>query len=253
MKKYQILFSICVLIFFNSCKQDSLVVSKIEGKQIGIKDSIEINQDFEAEIAPFRARLEKDMNTILSYAPETYTKKDGDLNTAIGNLMADIVFKEGNYVFNKRTNKNIDAVLLNHGGIRSIISKGNITTETAFQVMPFENNIVVVAIKGKQVDSMMQYLSQAKRAHPVQGIKLTLDKNYKISEALIQGKPIVKDHTYYIATNDYLYNGGDRMRFFKPNDSVYYLDYKIRNAMIDYFKKVDTISPKIDNRFTQTK
>ena len=43
------------------------------------------------------------------------------------------------------------------------------------------------------------------------------------------------------------------MRFFKPNDSVYYLDYKIRNAMIDYFKKADTINPKIDNRFTQTK
>ncbi|WP_241147994.1 5'-nucleotidase C-terminal domain-containing protein [Lacinutrix jangbogonensis] len=230
-----------------------MVLSKIEGKQIGIKDSLKIDQDFDSIIAPYRTRLEEDMNTVLSYAPETYSKRDGHLNTAIGNLMAEIVFKEGNYIFNKRTNKNIDAVLLNHGGIRSIISKGNITTETAFQVMPFENSIVVVALKGQQMDSMMTYLSYAKRAHPIEGITLTLDKNYKISEALIQGKPIIKDKTYYLATNDYLYNGGDRMRFFKPNDSVYYLDYKIRNAMIDYFKKVDTINPKIDNRFTQTK
>ena len=35
------------------------------------------------------------------------------------------------------------------------------------------------------------------------------------------------------------------------NDTVYTLDYKIRNAMIDYFKKVDTINPKLDDRFTQ--
>lgn len=253
MKKYHLLISVCFLACIFSCKQEPLVLSKIEGKQIGIKDSLEIDQDYDAIIAPYRDRLTDDMNAVLSYAPETYNKSDGHLNTAIGNLMADIVFKEGDYVFNKRTDKHIDAVILNHGGIRSIISKGDITTETAFQVMPFENSIVVIALKGQQIDSMMQYLSQAKRAHPVQGIKLTIDRDYKISEALIGGKPIIKDKTYYVATNDYLYDGGDGMRFFKPNDSIYHIDYKIRNAMIDYFKKVDTINPKIDNRFTQTK
>ena len=253
MKKKHIFISICFLISIYSCKQEPLALSKIEGKQIAIKDSLVLDQDFDAMISPYRERLIEDMYTVLSYAPETYSKTDGHLNTAIGNLMADMVFIEGDYVFNKRTNKHIDAVLLNHGGIRSIISKGDITTETAFKVMPFENSIVVVALKGQQMDSMMQYLSYAKRAHPIQGIQLTLDKNYKISSALINGKPIVKDKTYYVATNDYLYDGGDKMRFFKPNDSVYYLDYKIRNAMIDYFKKVDTINPKIDNRFIQTK
>ena len=253
MKKHHIILSILFTVFFYACKQEPMVLSKIEGKQITIKDSLKTDQSFEDKIAPYRTRLEEDMNAVISYAPETYSKKDGDLNTAIGNLMADIVFTEGNPVFNKRTTKNIDAVLLNHGGIRAIISKGNITTETAFQVMPFENSIVVVALKGQQIDSMMQYLAREKKAHPVQGITLTLDRNYNITEALIQGKPIVKDKTYYVATNDYLYNGGDRMTFFKPNDSLYTLDYKIRNAIIDYFKKVDTIKPKIDNRFIQTK
>ncbi|APY00649.1 5'-nucleotidase C-terminal domain-containing protein [Lacinutrix venerupis] len=253
MKKKHLLNLTLLLIFIYSCKQEPYSISKIEGKQIAIKDSLELDKDFDSLISPYREQLEKDMHRVLSYAPKTYTKSDGDLNTAIGNLMADVVFSEGNPIFNKRTGKNIDIVLLNHGGIRSIISKGNITTETAFKVMPFENSIVVVALKGQQIDSMMHYLSEAKRAHPVRGITLTLDKNYKISNALVNKKPIEKDKTYYVATNDYLYDGGDRMRFFKPNDSVYYLDYKIRNAMIDYFKKVDTINPKIDNRFTQTK
>lgn len=236
-----------------ACKQQPLTLTAIEGKQIPISDTIAIDQDYDSIIAPYRTRLNEDMNAVLSYAPKTYSKSDGDLNTAIGNLMADIVYAEGNPIFNIRTNKNIDAVILNHGGIRAIISKGNITTKTAFEVMPFENSIVVVAIKGQQMDSMMQYLSEAKRPHPIQGISLTLDKDYKIKEALVNNKPINQNKTYYVATNDYLYNGGDGMRFFKPNDSVYYLDYKIRNAMLDYFKKVDTIRPQIDDRFTKTK
>jgi len=39
------------------------------------------------------------------------------------------------------------------------------------------------------------------------------------------------------------------MTFFHPNDSLYVLNYKIRNVLIDYFKKTDTLNPKIDNRF----
>ena len=42
-------------------------------------------------------------------------------------------------------------------------------------------------------------------------------------------------------------NGGDRMDFFKTNDSLYVLDYKIRNVLIDYFTKIDTLNPVIDN------
>ncbi|MBN2867974.1 MAG: 5'-nucleotidase C-terminal domain-containing protein [Flavobacteriaceae bacterium] len=248
-KSLVLLAFICL---FFSCKQE-YHLNKIEGKQIPVSDSIALDTEIDEFIKPFRDNLEKDMSKVLSYAPKTYHKKDGDFNTTIGNLMAHIVLEEGNPIFNQRTGKNIDMVLLNHGGIRAPINKGNITTETAFQVMPFENSIVVVALKGQQMDSLVYYLSRAKKAHPIEGLKLTLDKDYNISEALINDQNIDKNKTYYVATNDYLYNGGDNMNFFKTNDTVYTLDYKIRNAMIDYFKKVDTINPTIDDRFIQIK
>ncbi|WP_304144712.1 5'-nucleotidase C-terminal domain-containing protein [Mesoflavibacter zeaxanthinifaciens] len=246
-KSFVLLALICL---FFSCKQE-YHLNKIEGKQIPVSDSIALDTEIDNFIKPFRDNLEKDMSKVLSFASKTYHKKDGDFNTAIGNLMAHIVLEEGNTIFNQRTGKNIDMVLLNHGGIRAPINKGNITTETAFQVMPFENSIVVVALKGQQIDSLVYYLSKAKKAHPIEGLKLTLDKNYNIVEALINKEKIDSNKTYYVATNDYLYNGGDNMKFFKTNDTVYTLDYKIRNAMIDYFKKVDTINPKLDDRFTQ--
>ncbi|RAJ17112.1 5'-nucleotidase C-terminal domain-containing protein [Olleya aquimaris] len=247
-----IAFLLCIVLI-TSCKHEPYSLSKIEGEQININDSLVLDEAIDNYIKPYRESINKDMEAVLSYAPETYSKTDGEFNTAIGNLMADAVFEQSNPIYKKRTGNNIDMVLLNHGGIRAIISKGNITTRTAFEVMPFENSIVVVELKGQQVDSLTYYLSKAKRAHPIHGLKLTLDKDFNIKEALINGEQIKKDKVYHVATNDYLYNGGDRMRFFQVNDSVHVLDYKIRNALLDYFKKVDTIKPIIDDRFIQIK
>jgi len=99
----------------------------------------------------------------------------------------------------------------------SIISEGDITIRTAFEVMPFENSVVVASIKGEQLLQMASYLSKAKRAHPVsQQLQLTLGKDFEVNTITLKGQPINKNRVYYVATNDYLYNGGDRMSFFHP-------------------------------------
>ena len=143
---------------------------------------------------------------------------------------------------NLREKKSVDICLLNHGGIRSIIPQGNVTTRTAFELMPFENNLVVVALKGEQILEMADYIIKERKPHPLSGIQIILNKDGKSYKSIsIQGKPLDLNKTYYGATNDYLYNGGDSMYFFKKGTAVYDLDYKLRNVWIDYFKEVDTI------------
>ena len=240
------------LMFLCSCKNEPYLY-KIEGKQIPITDSLKTNAEIEAFIKPYREHVNNDLDSALCYAVDTYSKSDGKFNTAIGNLMADAVYEECNPIFKRRTGHNIDFVLLNHGGIRSIISKGNVTTKTAYEVMPFENSTVVVALKGKQVQELIDYLAKAKRANPISGLKLVLDKDFNVKSVSIKGKPFALNKTYFVATSDYLYDGGDNMDFFKTNDSLYNLNYKIRNVLIDYFKKKDTLNPVIDDRFIQLK
>lgn len=238
------------ILFLASCKKEHSK-TKIIGKRISISDSLQTNTEIEAYIKPFRESVNKDLDSTLAYAVDTFSKTDGKLNTAIGNFMADAVLEMSNPVFKSRTKKDIDMVILNHGGIRSIISKGNISSRTAYEIMPFDNNVVVAPMKGKQIKNMLSYLADRKRAHPISNLKLTLNKDYTINEALINKSTIDFNKTYYVATNDYLYNGGDRMYFLKSKDSVINLDYKIRNLLIDYFKKIDTLRPKIDDRFKQ--
>ncbi|MBT8304211.1 MAG: 5'-nucleotidase C-terminal domain-containing protein [Bacteroidia bacterium] len=244
-----------LVLFSLSCKEPVVVfVDKIEGKRIPISDSLDNDSAIEAYIEPYRTHINKDLDSVLAYAVDTYSPRpeEGELETAIGNLMADVAFIQANPVFKKRTGKTVDMVLLNHGGIRAPISKGNISARVAYSVMPFDNSLVVVDLKGDQVNELVEYLAKSQRANPIAKLKLKLDEENEVVSALINGEPIDPEKNYFVATYDYLYNGGGNMTFFKTNDSLYELDYKMRNAMIDYFKKVDTIKPTKDGRFIKT-
>jgi 2',3'-cyclic-nucleotide 2'-phosphodiesterase (5'-nucleotidase family) len=146
--KYFVLFLTFILSV--SCGQQKYYVTKIEGKEIGITDQNKEVAAIEDFIKPYRENIDKDLSTILAYAPQTIDKS-GEWQTPMGNLFADVALKEGNPIFTSRENKTIDFVLLNHGGVRSIIPKGNVTARTAFEIMPFENSMVVIALKGEQV------------------------------------------------------------------------------------------------------
>ncbi|MEH6656215.1 5'-nucleotidase [Leeuwenhoekiella marinoflava] len=244
----RIFLSLFLAISLLGCKNSQLTLTQIEGHQLPITDSIQANQDILDYVAPYRKRIDEEMGAVLAYAPLSLSKKDGPYNTAIGNMMADAVFELSNPVFNKRTGKNIDAVLLNHGGIRSTLNAGDVTMRSAFDIMPFENSIVVVEITSNQANEMFAYLKSG-TAHPISNMQLVLNENDELKTATINGKPVEHGKTYFIATNDYLQQGGDRMTFLSEPKSMEVLDYKIRNVLVDYFKEQDTIAPVRDNRF----
>jgi len=238
-------FAIAVVLCAISCSNQKEYISKIEGQQIAVTDTNGENAKIEAFVKPYRDNIDKDMNEVLAYAPEIFEKK-GEWQTNIGSLQADITLVAANKIFNLREKKSVSICLLNNGGIRAIIPKGNVTTRTAFELMPFENNLVVVALKGDQIVEMVNYIISEKKPHPLSGMQIILNKDGKSYKSItVQGKPLDPNTTYYVATNDYLYNGGDSMFFFKKGSAVYDLDYKLRNVWIDYFKEVDTIpTPK---------
>lgn len=231
-----------------SCSQQKYNITKIEGKKIAITDKEKQAPEYENFIKPYRDHIDKDLSSILAYNPKTLDKSEGKWQTSIGNLLADITLERGNTVFFAREKKNIDLCILNHGGIRSLLPKGNITARTAFEIMPFENSLFVIALKGEQIFEFVDYFIATKKPHPISGITFTIGKDNVAKNILVQGKPVEKDSIYYVGTNDYLANGGDNMNFFKKGTQSYDLDYKLRNIIIDYFKEVDTITVKNDIR-----
>ena len=253
LKKYNDVFKLFVifltLLFVVSCSKQNYNVTKITGKRIPITEKGNQVPEIESFIKPYREHINKDLDSVLAYCPVTLDKS-GKWQSTIGNLMADVSLMRGNLVFQARENKKIDICLLNSGGIRSILPKGNITARNAFEIMPFENSMVVIALKGTQIIEMVDFLIADKKAHPLAGITFTIDKNNQSKNILVQGKPHNKETVYYVGTNDYLSDGGDNMNFFKKAIQKYDLDYKLRNILIDYFKQVDTIPVINDVRIT---
>ncbi|QBZ98404.1 5'-nucleotidase C-terminal domain-containing protein [Flavobacterium sangjuense] len=233
-----------------SCAEKKYAVTKIEGKEIGITDKQPEVTEIENFIKPYRDRIDADLNTVLGNAPETLDKS-GEWQTPMGNFLADITFEKSDKVFQSREKKAIDICLLNHGGIRSIIPKGNVTARTAYEVMPFENSAIVIGLKGEQILEIVNYIISEKKPHPLKGLTFTIDKSNQPKNVLVNGKTLDKTKVYYVVTSDYLSNGGDNMLFFKKGVEKYDLDYKLRNIIIDYFKENKTITANKDIRITK--
>jgi 2',3'-cyclic-nucleotide 2'-phosphodiesterase (5'-nucleotidase family) len=246
---YTIFVTTLTLISLTSCKTKKYNNFLVEGKKIEINKNYAVNQRFDSYIAPYRSHINKDLDSIISYCPETLDKSKGEWQTNIGNFMSDACMEMANPVFMKQQNKQIDIILLNSGGIRSIIPKGNITKRNAFEVMPFENSLIVIALKGEQIKALAQHIITEKKPHPLNGLKIILNKENKITNILFKEQPIDNNKIYYVGTSDYLANGGDNMTFFLKNEGSYDLNYKIRNVLVDYFYKYKTIeasnSPRI--------
>lgn len=248
--KIYILLAFCYFVLhLQSCKNEpEFSLQKIQSTTFSVDRNSIQDTTILNFIAPYKTRIDKEMDSILAYAPQSLSKKDSKYNTALGNMMADAVFELANPVFKSRTGYPFNAVLLNYGGIRSTLPQGDVTTRTAYQLMPFENEVVVVELSGFQMKEMYQYLAQG-TAHPISNIEIILNPDGSLKNALIQGHQVIDNETYFIATSDYLQKGGDHMTFLTKPVSFLNLDYKIRNVLIDYFKMKDTIAPLRDQRF----
>ena len=238
---YRILF-IGILLFITSCSSnynyDNVDYSTID--IIGPEDSSIINI-----INVYRDSIDSKLDNVIGFSKGLYTKDDYSkikFNSSLGNLIADIIYKQADSVFYKSFGNNIDFVLQNHGGIRSSLLEGEIKLSDAYKILPFENEIIVLEISKEVFDEMVLFLSNEKFPHPISGFSIMDDK------ALIDKEKSLNDK-FFLATNDYLLSGGDNMFFLEKNLRVFNLGYSLRDAFIDYIINEEKIESKVDNRF----
>lgn len=216
-------------------------------------DSSEINSSNVTKfIAPYKSKIDNDLNITLSYTKTEISKNDDPWNSSLGSLISEIGYETCNLKFFHQKRQNIDVVLFNYGGIRSTINKGNISKRTAFEVMPFENKFLVLKVKGSVLIELAQYIINDKKAHPISGMKIYYKTKAKEIECFISNEKIESEKFYHLLTSDYLANGGDNMIFLKNSLESTDLNYKVRDALIDYFSvhKEITVS-KIENIIIQ--
>ncbi len=179
-----------------SCEKTDYSLTQIKGKQIEINDSIKTNETFESILKPYREHIEGQLSEVLAHNKRNMKRTDGPFNSSIGNMMADATMELANPIFKQRTQNTIDIVLLNFGGIRATMAEGNVTRKTAFEIMPFENEVVVLELSPKRIQEMLDYLASENSAHPISGMEIQLDRNNNLKSVEIQGTPLDTTKTF---------------------------------------------------------
>jgi len=245
MKKIWILFFFSFLLI--ACKNNSHEVSKINAKQLKIGNDIKQDSSIIQLFTPYKKKMTKEITKSLSFSPKILERTDGNLQSTLGNLVADLSYEKANELFKNKTGKTVDFSMSNYGGIRAAIMKGDVTVSNAFELMPFDNTLVVVELNYDKIKALFNYFVAKKRAHPLsKNIQLTIENDsYNL---LINGKPIKKDRTYFVATSNYLQKGGDGMIFFSEPESLFDSNFLIRDAIVDYFESKDTLRANLDDR-----
>lgn len=244
------IYLILIISVFFSCKKEQIQVKKITGKQIEITDAYISDTLISNFVAPYKDKLQEEINRVLCYNPRTLTREETPLESSLGNTYADICFQISDSIFKRQTGKNIDFALFNYGGIRNSIPQGDIKVKNIFELMPFENMLVIAELSGTQIQLLFDYLEKKKEAHPISHLKLVM-KEEKLETILIQNKPFDPEKNYYVLTHDYLQHGGDNMSFFENSLSLFNTQVKVRDALINHLTTLDTLKATIDNRFTQ--
>ncbi|MFT5918772.1 MAG: 2',3'-cyclic-nucleotide 2'-phosphodiesterase (5'-nucleotidase family) [Granulosicoccus sp.] len=218
---------------------------------ISIDSTIVKNSLTEELIAPYRDLIEGEMNRILVKTDTIIYKESPE--SPLGNLIADLSFERALKECAAKSLSTPDLCLLNFGGLRVNLPEGEILVRKVFELMPFENELVIVELSPDSLTSLIDYLVRVNR-QPISNMRIDIDKEENIRKVQIGQKEINVDRNYYVVTTDYLANGGDHMSFFKSPVSRISLDLKLRDAILENFEEVgktgQSLNPKIDNRIT---
>lgn len=199
-------------------------------------------------VLPYKTKMDSIMNEILGTSEQALLK--GLPEGTLGDFVSDAVLKKTNDTYNPSDNIKADICLLNNGGLRSQLPKGKITLGNVFELMPFENEIVILTLSGEKTKQLFESLV-ANNGAPFSGATVK-GKGKKMTELKIGEKEFDVSKTYKVATSDYLAGGGDKYDFFASPIKVDTLKYKLRDAIVDYIKeenkKGNTIKVAIDGR-----
>lgn len=234
-----------------SCKEKNKSLDFIRGAQIELSKDLPEDEDVIKLIEPYKSDLDTKINEVLCYNPRVLDKRESKLESSLGNLLADVCFEAGDSILRSVKGTPLDFAVFNYGGMRAPIQKGDVTIEDIFQLMPFENRLVIVELNPDQVKALIDYLIRQHQAHPISGIRIALDKG-RAPKVWIGKKRWDPSKSYHVLTIDYLQHGGGNMTFLTQPEYLYVSDVKVRDALIRSFRVQDTLKTGLDGRFTDS-
>jgi 5'-nucleotidase/UDP-sugar diphosphatase len=155
-----------------------------------------------AIIARHQENVGRIFETVIATAP-ALMGREADRENALGDWMADCY----------RETLGTDVALQNGGGIRAEIPAGPVTLRTLFGVMPFDNALVKLSMKGADLRAVLDHGAGMGKIAQISGASIVYHRpkpaGERIVSAAVGGEPVDDARTYSIGTLDFITSGGD--------------------------------------------
>ena len=253
MKTTLYILPLSLLIFSTSCDSSHYRVVEANGYTVPM-DSLQketTDADFIAAVNSYKGQVDSITGQVIGHSAVFMDIQRPQ--SLLSNYTSDLLrTKVSEYAGEK-----CDFAIMNIGGIRTALSKGEITIGDIFNIFPFDNSLCMIKLKGNDVKKIFESIAFREGEGVSREIQLTITSDNKVKSVTINGEPIDDNRTYTIATIDYLANGNDGMDAFQNATERKDIPVHLRDALLDEVKKQEAagkpLNSEMDNRLIYEK
>ena len=245
MNRILLFFALCLLMY--SCKTQYHHVYNTDIQHLVIDTTRIVDSHYTNQIAVYKQKIDAEMNQLIGSSAKVLSKQQPE--STLGNFIADVIHDQAEVYIGMPS----DLTVINYGGLRvDYLPAGDWTIGNIFELMPFDNMLVMIEIKGSVLKEFLALIAH-KGGWPVsRHLKMTIHDK-KVVNAILDNKVIEDDKIYKLVTNDYLVSGGDNCTFF-IGSKQYPTGKFIRDVIVDYIRsqtaKNIIIDANIDGRIS---
>ncbi|HEY4651215.1 MAG TPA: 5'-nucleotidase [Pontibacter sp.] len=195
-----------------------------------VDSTLTTDPEAEALIAPYREQVSSKMSEVVGTAPAELRK--GDYESPLGNFVVDLLLVQTS----KLMNQPVDMAQTTNGGLRVPIPAGPVNMGNIFELMPFENEVVLLTLDGQATKELFDFAARTKIS-PIANATYTV-QNGQATNVKIGGKPLDLNRTYTIVTSDYLAGGGDNMVMFKKALKSEKVGMMMRDMIVKHIREL---------------
>lgn len=201
------------------------------------------NDAMDSLIAPYKAEKEASMNVVIGEAMETM--EVGKPESKLTNLVADVLLTEG-----RKYIADVDIAIVNVGSIRRTLYEGDVTIGDVFEILPFDNALLVLEYKGADILALADAIA-VKGGEAIAGMTLTI-RDGKAEDVRVGGVEVDTAKIYKVVSTDYLSWGNDQLGPLANYVKSTPLNMMLRDAVFDYVTcatiREEKIVSKLDKR-----
>ena len=185
---------------------------------------------------------------VICYSPKEVLRSTRPQNE-LSNLIVDrMMIKTA-----EETGKKVDVGIINFGGIRVDLPQGNVLLDDILSMLPFENYICYVQLKGSDLRNLYKQFAQT-GMQVVGGVELTI-KDKELVDVKVGGKPLDDKALYGLATIDFLLDGGDDVFCGRNAVDLVLTKTLLRDALLPYLRELGAqgipVEYHVDNRVVE--